>query len=72
MKYYTICYPGEFGQHVQETFTREQAIASYFEYWSMRMQDAGKPFQEITLDNCFIDWLTVNWAYETDERGLRS
>ena len=30
MKYWTIAYPGEYGQHVVETFNEEQIIDSYF------------------------------------------
>lgn len=68
MKYYTIAFPGEFGQNVLETYTEDQAVASYIKYWSMRMIEAGKGDQ-ISRENCLEDWKTVYWAVETDEFG---
>lgn len=68
MKYYTIIYPGEFGQHVQETFSEEQILKSYWEYWKERMQSANR-HELITKNNCIEDWKVVHWAEETDEFG---
>ena len=67
-KYYTITYPGEFGQHVQETFSEMQILKSYFEYWSMKMREVNKADQ-ISIESCIDDWIVVNWAWETDQYG---
>ena len=37
MKYWTIVFPGEFGQHVQETWSEDQIIKAYYTYWSTKM-----------------------------------
>lgn len=68
MRYWTICYPGELGQHIQETLSEDQIIASYFEYWKDRMQSVGKD-DLISRENCITDWCIVHWAIETDEFG---
>lgn len=68
MKYYTIVFPGEFGQHVQETWSEDQIIGSYFRYWSERMTQAGHG-DEISIDRCIEDWTVVHWAMETDQFG---
>ena len=68
MKYWTIAYPGEYGQHVVETFNEEQIIDSYFKHWSHRMVDAGKG-EEISKERCIDDWIVVHWAVPTDKWG---
>ena len=67
MKYYLISFPGEFGQHVVETFTEDQIIQSYYKYWALRMVEAGK--EDITKENCIEDWKVVHWAKPTDQWG---
>jgi hypothetical protein len=68
IKYWTIVFPGEFGQHVQETWTDDQILSHYLKFWSMRMIEAGKGDQ-ISKELCLDDWKTVHWAVETDEFG---
>lgn len=68
MKYYTIIYPGEFGQHIQETFSEEQILKSYWEYWKGRMQSVNR-HELINENNCIEDWKVEHWAEETDEFG---
>lgn len=69
MKYYTICYPGEVGQLVKETFTEQQILASYWDYWSERMRDSSQPVEKVTEENCIIDWIVIHWATQTDQNG---
>lgn len=64
MKSYTIVFPGEYGQAVQETWTENQIINYYFKYWSQRMIMAGKPEIDISRENCINDWCVVHWAQE--------
>ena len=61
MKYYTICYPGEFNQHIQETFSEDQILKSYFDYWSGKMKDIGKDHM-ISKQRCIEDWIIAHWA----------
>ena len=68
MKYYTIAFPGEFGQHVQETWTEEQIIKSYYTYWYTKMIQAGHG-DDASRERCIEDWCVVHWAKETDEFG---
>ena len=68
MKYYTICFPGEYGQHIQETWSTEQILNSFYGSWSGQMESMGKD-DEITEENCIEDWITAHWAEETDKWG---
>lgn len=68
VKYWTITFPGEFGQHVVETWTEDQILASYIKHWCLRMVEAGKG-SEISSERCIEDWITVHWAVETDQWG---
>lgn len=70
MKYWTMCYPGEFGQHVAETFSEDQIILSYYTYWSTMMIKNQKG-ADISREHCIQDWITVHWAEETNEFGLK-
>lgn len=68
MKYWTIVFPGEFGQHVQETWSEDQIIKSYYTYWYGKMVQANK-HELISRELCIDDWCTIHWAMETDEFG---
>jgi hypothetical protein len=68
MKYWTIVFPGEFGQHVQETWSEAQILKSYYPYWcSMMIQNVAAP--DLSEVNCIDDWCVVHWAQETDQWG---
>jgi hypothetical protein len=68
MKYYTIVFPGEYGQHVQETWSTDQILKSYYPYWcGMMIQNVAAP--DLSEVNCIDDWITVHWAMETDQFG---
>ena len=68
MRYWTLCYPGEVGQLVRETFSEDQIIESYYDYWSKRMMLKE---HDPNLDHarCIEDWKTIHWAVETNEFG---
>lgn len=68
MKYWTTCHPGEVGQYVQETFSEDQIIESYFKYWESKMLEVNLP-ELISKENCINDWCSIHWAAETDEFG---
>lgn len=67
-KYYTISYPGNMGQHIQETLSEDQILQIYYEYWSNRMKKVGKEYK-ISEYNCILDWASVHWATESDKFG---
>lgn len=68
MKYYTITFPGEFGQHVVETWSVDQIMESYYKYWCGKMiENVKNPY--LDRDMCLEDWIVVNWAVETDQWG---
>lgn len=68
VKYYTISFPGEFGQHVVETWSEEQIIKSYYAYWtSMMIQNVAAP--DLNPQSCIDDWRVVHWAEQTDQWG---
>lgn len=67
-KYYTIEFPGEYGQNVRETWSTEQILKAYYGYWSERMHAKfTNPY--LDRDMCIEDWCAVHWAVETDEYG---
>lgn len=68
MKYWTIAFPGEFGQHVVETWSEEQIIKSYYTYWAQKMV-MNVPSSNLSKESCIDDWCAVHWAVETDEWG---
>lgn len=68
MKYWTIAFPGECGQHVQETWSEDQIIQSYYTYWSTKMIENGHR-GDISRESCIDDWTVVHWATETDQFG---
>ena len=67
-RYWTIVFPGEHGQHVQETWSEDQIIASYYKYWSIKMIASGHD-DDISRENCIDDWCVVHWAQQTDQWG---
>ena len=69
MKYYTIVFPGEFGQHVQETWRTDQILKSYYTYWATKMIENNKE-ADISQHICIEDWCVVHWAIETNEFGV--
>jgi hypothetical protein len=68
MRYWTIVYPCELGQHVQETLSEDQIIQTYYTYWATNMiQNVKDP--DLSRERCIDDWIVVHWAQETDEFG---
>lgn len=71
MKYYTIAFPGEFGQHVVETWSETQILDSYYVYWcGMMIQNVAAP--DLDEKRCIDDWCVVHWAVETDQWGNKN
>jgi len=67
MKYWTICFPGECGQHVEETWSEEQILkSSYYKNWVLKMTQANK-HDLISNERCIEDWCTVHWATEAKD-----
>lgn len=70
MTYWTIKFPGECGQHVQETWSEKQILSSaWYRYWVFKMIEADKAHL-MNNENALDDWKVVHWATETDEFGL--
>ena len=68
MSYWTISFPGEYGQHVVETWDEDQIIKYYFTYWATKMFESGHG-DEISREQCINDWIDVHWATQTDKFG---
>lgn len=63
MKYYRISFPGEVGQHVEEIWSEDQILKSYYPYWcSMMIQNMAAP--DLDEKRCIDDWCVVHWAVE--------
>lgn len=67
-RYWTIVFPGDCGQHVQETWNEDQIIKSYFTHWVGNMIQSGHG-DEVSRERCIDDWIVVHWAQQTDEFG---
>lgn len=63
-----MVYPGKFDVMVQQIFTEQQIILTYWEHWSKHMLAAGKQSQ-ISLENCVNDFVTVNFMYSSYKDG---
>lgn len=63
MKYYRISFPGEFGQHVDEIWSEEQILKSYYTYWCGKMIQ-NVPNANLDKQQCIEDWTIVHWANE--------
>ena len=66
MKYWTIVFPGEYDQHVQETWSEDQIIKSYYRHWSILMLQKSQ--SDLSIERCIEDWVIVHWAVETEDR----
>lgn len=69
MKFYTILYLGEVGQHVQETFSESQIIESYWDHWSEKMRTISADPSQVSQENCIKEWIVIHTAYESDMFG---
>ena len=69
MKYWTISFPGECGQHVVETWSEDQIFQSaWYRNWVLKMVQNDKA--HLMLEKTAIDdWVAVHWAVETDQWG---
>ena len=67
MKYYRISFPGECGQHVEETWSEKQILSSsWYKNWVMMMVQADKTFL-IENKTAIDDWCVVHWAEEVEK-----
>jgi hypothetical protein len=59
---------------VSVTLSENAILTSYFPKWYELMAKAGKDIPadaKITERMCIDDWITIHWAYETDEFGTK-
>ena len=69
-RHWTIVFPGECGQHVQETWSEKQILSSaWYKNWVMKVIEDRRV--ELLEDNqtAINDWIVIHWAIETDEFG---
>lgn len=68
-RYWTFVFPGECGQHVQETWSEKQILASaWYRNWIMMMVQADKAHL-MSDQSALDDWRVVHWAVETNQFG---
>lgn len=66
MKYYSIAFPGEHGQHVEETWSEDQIIKAYYKHWCGKMiENVSAP--DLNEQDCIMDWCTIHWATEVEK-----
>ena len=68
-RYWTIVFPGECGQHVQETWSEKQILTSaWYRNWILMMVQADRA--HLMSDQAALDdWRVVHWAVETNQFG---
>lgn len=77
MKYWTYTEPvwdddGNIVDAVVTTRSEEQILREYYQYWMGQMVEKfgiDEVIRNYTTQDCIDDWVVVNWAWETDERG---
>ena len=68
VKYWTIVYPDEHNNAIYETFSEDEIIAQYWNYWYGRMcAKFGKEHVDTNYSRreCIEDWCIVHWAWES-------
>ena len=56
-------YQDQEGEHI---ITEDEIITQYYPYWCNQMKKVGKG-NEISIENCIEDFLTIHWAWEINE-----
>ena len=72
MRYWSYSEPD---MDVSVTLSENEILTSYFPIWYGLMAKAGKDVPadpKITERMCIDDWITIHWAYETDEFGTKT
>ena len=66
MKYYSISFPGEYGQDVIEIWSEKQILKSaWYKNWVFKMVQGGKA-NLIDNQTAIDDWCDVHWAVEVE------
>ena len=70
-KYYTFIEPADDGvTPVYTTWTAEQILVFYWDYWKKAMDKKfGEGYYKTTKDNCVDDFVVAHWAWVSDEHG---
>jgi hypothetical protein len=63
LKRYKYVEPGDNNEPVEVILTEKEILDFYYDYWSMSMDRIGKN-DEISKENCIIDFCIVHWAVE--------
>lgn len=50
-------------------YTEKQILDWYWNFWSRKMKERGRPEEYITEENCIEDWVVCNWAWEIHEQN---
>jgi hypothetical protein len=66
MRHWTIAYPDEHNNHIEETLSEDQIIAEYWEYWCGKMRQVGREHL-ISRERCIEDWCVIHWAWEKNK-----
>ena len=73
MKYWTIAFPGECGQHVVETWSEKQILQSaWYRNWVLKVVQADRAYLLEDPQHAIDDWCVVHWAVETDQWGNKN
>ena len=67
MNYYSFQDMDESGNSITKTFSEQEIVDSYFDYWYNKMVEKfGKEYVDNTYSKkeCIEDWCIVNYAYK--------
>jgi hypothetical protein len=70
MKYYAYVSPSPMGLDITRTLSEEQILVEYAPFWFEEMhRKFGKEYvdKHYTKDDCIMDWVVINWAWEVEK-----
>ena len=73
MKYYAYTYPTPSGLDITRTLSEGQILVEYSPFWFEEMyRKFGKEYvdKHYTKEDCIMDWVVVNWAWEVEKDWL--
>jgi hypothetical protein len=70
MKYYAYVSHSPMGLDITRTLSEEQILVEYAPFWFEEMhRKFGKEYvdKHYTKNDCIMDWVVINWAWEVEK-----
>lgn len=70
MRYWIYAEPaGSSSEPIYTLMSDAAVLADYWDYWSNKMMASGMA-QDLSHENCILDWATIHWAWEATPENL--